>query len=299
VSTAPPRRRRSSPGSEQAPAPDGDALPGEGATPPGEEAGGTAAPAAELSPGSPPAAPAEAAGPPPVEQLVDQELARRERELRLKLEAEQRRLEQELTKAKAETAPVAGATTSGKPGADPARPAPVKPDPAAADSAPGPAAPTAPADAGQVPAGAADTTASNPPPTAPAEAAALPPPATSATTERREPPRQEEPPPTPKVQVGDLVQAGPGVVPPKLVTIQKPEYPPMARRLGIEGDVVVAVLVDENGRVLDSRLVERVPQNVGINEAAVAAARSARYQPATKEGVRVRMWTNLRLPFRL
>jgi outer membrane biosynthesis protein TonB len=42
-----------------------------------------------------------------------------------------------------------------------------------------------------------------------------------------------------------------------------------------------------------------VRQNVGINEAAVAAARRAKYQPATKDGVRVKMWTNLRLPFRL
>ena len=93
--------------------------------------------------------------------------------------------------------------------------------------------------------------------------------------------------------------AGPGVKPPKLVTIAKPEYPPIARRLKVEGDVLLSVLVDENGNVIDVRVLERVPQNVGINEAAVAAARGAKYQPATKDGVRVRMWTNLKLPFRL
>jgi outer membrane biosynthesis protein TonB len=38
---------------------------------------------------------------------------------------------------------------------------------------------------------------------------------------------------------------------------------------------------------------------VGINEAALAAARTARFEPATKDGVRVKMWTTLRLPFRL
>lgn len=73
----------------------------------------------------------------------------------------------------------------------------------------------------------------------------------------------------------------------------------MARRLKVEGEVLLSVLVDENGNVIDVRILDRVPQNVGINEAAVAAARGAKYQPATKDGVRVRMWTNLRLPFRL
>ena len=73
----------------------------------------------------------------------------------------------------------------------------------------------------------------------------------------------------------------------------------IARRLQVEGDVLLSVLVDENGKVVDVRILERVRQNVGINEAAVAAARRAKYQPATKDGVRVKMWTNLRLPFRL
>jgi TonB family protein len=63
--------------------------------------------------------------------------------------------------------------------------------------------------------------------------------------------------------------------------------------------VLLSVLVDENGKVGDVRILERVRQNVGINEAAVSAARRAKYQPATKDGVRVKMWTNLRLPFRL
>ncbi len=67
----------------------------------------------------------------------------------------------------------------------------------------------------------------------------------------------------------------------------------------VEGDVVVSVLVDENGQVQDARLKEPIKQKVGINEAALSAARSAHYKPATKEGVRVRMWTRLRIPFKL
>lgn len=72
----------------------------------------------------------------------------------------------------------------------------------------------------------------------------------------------------------------------------------MARKLGVEGVVTVSVLVDENGQVQDVRMLEPVKQKVGINEAAMAAARAARYQPATKDGVRVKMWTRLRIPFK-
>jgi len=67
----------------------------------------------------------------------------------------------------------------------------------------------------------------------------------------------------------------------------------------VEGTVSLSVLVDENGRVLDVRLESGVSQNVGINEAALVAARSAKFQPATKEGVRVKTWHRLSIPFKL
>ena len=73
----------------------------------------------------------------------------------------------------------------------------------------------------------------------------------------------------------------------------------MARTLRVEGTVVVSVLVDENGQVQDARMVTPIRQNVGLNEAALSAARSAHYKPAAKDGVRVKMWTLLRIPFKL
>ena len=116
-----------------------------------------------------------------------------------------------------------------------------------------------------------------------------------------------DPPPEPAkpepeashVKVGDLVDAGPGASPPQLVSVPKPGYPPMARNLRVEGTVVVSVLVDENGQVQDVKIAEPIKQNVGLNEAALSAARSAHYKPATKDGVRVKMWTRLRIPFKL
>ncbi len=116
--------------------------------------------------------------------------------------------------------------------------------------------------------------------------------------------RKPEPPApaveeAPRVREGDLVEPGPGVSVPQLVSAPKPGYPALAKQLGVQGVVVLAVLVDENGRVAEARLVEPIKQKVGINESALAAARGAQYRPATKGGVRVKMWTRLRIPFKL
>ena len=73
----------------------------------------------------------------------------------------------------------------------------------------------------------------------------------------------------------------------------------MARRMRVEGTVVLSLLVDETGRVVDVRVDRGVTQNVGINEAAIASAKSARYQPATKDGVKVKIWHTLTIPFKL
>ena len=125
----------------------------------------------------------------------------------------------------------------------------------------------------------------------PAPAAPTPPPAA---------PRPAAPAPAaPAVKTGDLVVGGPGVAMPELVSFSKPEYPPVARRMRVEGTVVVSVLVDENGRVEEAKLLTPITQDVGINEAAVRAARGARYKPASKDGVKVKMWTRLKIPFKL
>jgi len=106
-------------------------------------------------------------------------------------------------------------------------------------------------------------------------------------------------PKAPTVREGDLVQEGPGVEPPVLVSVSKPEYPPIARRMRAEGTVVLSLLVDETGRVLDVRIESGVSSNVGLNEAAVAAAHTAKFRPAMKDGVRVKTWHRLTIPFKL
>jgi len=209
---------------------------------------------------------APAANPVDLKAIMDQQLAAKEAELRSKRDQQLKELEKQVAAAKA-----AG-----------------QPPPAAAT----------------VPAPAAAAPEQSPPQPAPVETA--PPPAPAP-----EPVAQKEPEPPPKVQekkpepeaprtrAGELVEAGPGVSPPQLVSSPKPEYPPMARTLRVEGTVVVSVLVDENGQVQDVRMAEPIRQKVGLNEAALAAARAVRYKPAKKDGVPVKMWTRLRIPFKL
>ncbi|MGE5234070.1 MAG: TonB family protein [Acidobacteriota bacterium] len=114
------------------------------------------------------------------------------------------------------------------------------------------------------------------------------------------PPAPPPPAPSPKpVERGDLVEAGPGVVPPKPLRLAAARYPEMGRRQGKEASIEVLVLVDENGKVIDARIQQGDPHHLGFDAAALEAARASTFQPATKDGVAVKMWRPLRIGFRL
>jgi protein TonB len=164
-------------------------------------------------------------------------------------------------------APAPAVTETRKPEPTPAPVEVKKPEPAPAQTAPAVPAP-APAQA---------------------EREEKPAPATSAPAPA---PRQQ-----PQVQVGDLVQPGPGVSAPKLTSKLDPRYPPAAQRMKRAAQVDIKVLVDEKGRVLDAERIG-AKAGFGFDESALDAARRATFQPATKEGVRVKMWTTLRVNFK-
>ena len=58
-----------------------------------------------------------------------------------------------------------------------------------------------------------------------------------------------------------------------------PRFPAAAQRAGISGSVMVAVDVDERGRVKDARVVRSQPQGV-FDQAALEAVRTWRFAPA-------------------
>jgi eukaryotic-like serine/threonine-protein kinase len=103
-----------------------------------------------------------------------------------------------------------------------------------------------------------------------------------------EPPK---PPPTrePETQRGDLVGPGPGVIEPALAAPPRVVYPEIARQQRVQGKVIVLVLVDENGRVTESRVQQGIAQPA-VNDAVLAAVKGARFRPATKNGTPVKMW---------
>lgn len=84
-------------------------------------------------------------------------------------------------------------------------------------------------------------------------------------------PPPEEPPPKKPV-----------VVPPKLSRFQSAPYPPEAQKAGIQGDVVLKLSIDTQGKVTEAEVAE--PAGHGFDEAAQAAALKFEFEPATRDG---------------
>lgn len=120
--------------------------------------------------------------------------------------------------------------------------------------------------------------------------------ATREQTELRQPDRPAVDPPTRTTRPTPPPQP-PQVTPPEIIREPQARYPEIARRMGRRATVLLRVLVDEAGEVSE---VERIGKRVGsgFDEAAVQAARQARYRPGTEDGRAKAMWTTLRIEFR-
>jgi len=89
----------------------------------------------------------------------------------------------------------------------------------------------------------------------------------------------DPPPPAP------VERPKPKVLPKEVINgdalfLPKPQYPPLAKRMGIQGTVNVQVLVDETGKVISAKAVSGNP---ALTRAAQQAALDARFSP-TKIG---------------
>ena len=81
----------------------------------------------------------------------------------------------------------------------------------------------------------------------------------------------------------------------------QPRYPEAARGTDTWAEVVVGLTIDETGTVRDPtieklRVKGSAPASL-FQEAALAAARAARYRPAREQGAPVRSWTTLTFTF--
>ena len=94
---------------------------------------------------------------------------------------------------------------------------------------------------------------------------------------------------------GDLVGPGEGVVEPQLVRLGATHgMPPQARQVtraadGSIGIPIIMALVNEKGAVVSTRII-RPSSYKFVDEAAIRALKGATIRPATKDGVKVKMW---------
>ena len=97
------------------------------------------------------------------------------------------------------------------------------------------------------------------------------------------------------VKEGDLVGPGEGVVEPRIVRLGSMSgLPIQARQIkrggdGSIGTPFIIALIDESGAVQDVRVLKPSSYKF-VDEAALRSLKSATIQPATKDGVRVKMW---------
>lgn len=96
---------------------------------------------------------------------------------------------------------------------------------------------------------------------------------------------------------GGPYRPGSGIEPPRLLREVKPSYTDEARRQNIAGEVVLEIVVGENGSVRDVRIVRAL--GYGLDERAIAAVRQWRFAPARRLGAPVSVMVEVAVEFAL
>ena len=96
---------------------------------------------------------------------------------------------------------------------------------------------------------------------------------------------------------GGPYRAGAGIEAPRLRREVKPTYTDAARRRGLEGEVLVEIVVRRDGSVGDVRVIRRLGE--GLDAKAVEAVKQWQFAPATRHGVPVDVIVEVSLQFKL
>jgi TonB family protein len=107
----------------------------------------------------------------------------------------------------------------------------------------------------------------------------------SGTVEAPPPPQPEDPPAAPKPPGKKAIVSG-GVLNGKAISKPQPPYPAIAKAARAQGTVTVQIVVDETGRVVSASAVGGHPL---LQQAAVGAARQARFSPTLLSGQPVKV----------
>jgi len=97
-------------------------------------------------------------------------------------------------------------------------------------------------------------------------------------------------PPKPVQRVAPVIDAA--------KNCSKPEYPATSKRLEEEGLVLLRFMIDEDGKVIESR-IETSSGYARLDEAARAALSRCQFKPGTADGKPERSWASLKYVWRL
>jgi periplasmic protein TonB len=93
-----------------------------------------------------------------------------------------------------------------------------------------------------------------------------------------------------------IVRVGGDVKPPVPISTPQPNYPPVAKAAHVEGLVVIDAIIDEQGNVVQAKVVEGPPLLVA---AALDAVAKWKYQPTYLNGQAVSIRMHIQVIFRL
>jgi len=96
---------------------------------------------------------------------------------------------------------------------------------------------------------------------------------------------------------GGAFRIGGGVSAPVPIYKVEPEYSEEARKAKFQGTVVLAIVVDETGKVTNIRVIR--PLGMGLDEKAIEAVSKWRFRPGYKDGKPVPVMANVEVNFRL
>lgn len=115
----------------------------------------------------------------------------------------------------------------------------------------------------------------------------------------------EPPPPNTEFEFGPPqlppapLRVGGDVSKPVKIKWVEPDYPELARKARIEGIVILEAIIDENGNLVNARVLRSPGKAFGFDEAALEAVKQWKFKPGLQNGVPVPVIYTLTVEFKL